>query len=120
MVRFCDNIRIYRHGGNIYDPFANGTEAPPNNDENGIYRTLVYDGECKAELKSQNSMMSVSDRGTYRIYINENDIDADARDVAYLQTNGEGDELKLTILEVKHYEHNTIIHAIRLKDGENE
>lgn len=103
----------------MYDPFAPKTEEPPDNNDNGIYTTLVYDGACKAELKSQNSMMSVSDRGTYRIYINENNIDADARDVAYLNTNETDADLKLTILEVKHYEHNTIIHAIHLKDGDN-
>lgn len=119
MDRFCDNIRIYRHTGNIYDPFANPAQYD-NADDTTIEKELVYKGDCKAKQISQNSMMSVSDRGTYTIYINDNNINADIRDVAYLRSNNrENDEIKLTILEVKRYERNTVISAMHLKDGEH-
>lgn len=119
MDRFCDHIRIYRHTGNIYDPFANPAKNN-DTDDTTIGRELVYEGDCKAKQMSQNSMMSVSDRGTYSIYINDNNINADIRDVAYLRSNSrESDEIKLTILEVKRYERNTVISAMHLKDGEH-
>ncbi len=117
MDRFCDHIKIYRHTGNVYDPFAssgNGTDGKT------IGTELIYEGECKAKRTSQNSMMSVSDRGTYLIYINDNTINADTRDTAYLYSNGkEDDMIKLTVLEVKRYERNTVINAMHLKDGDD-
>lgn len=116
MDRFCDYIEIYRHSGNIYDPFAEKST-----DSTGISTNLVYAGDCKAVQKSQNSMMSVSDRGTYQIYINDNNIDVDIRDIAVLQSNRrEDDSVKLTVLEVKRYERNTVISAMHLKDGDKE
>ncbi len=120
MKRFCDYIKIYRERGNIYDPFAESTPPPPDNDPSGIYSVLVWEGECKGETTSQNSMLSVSDRMNITIYINENDIPADNRDIAFFKTNNEGEFIRLTILEVKRYEHNTIIKAMHLKDGDNE
>ena len=87
--------------------------------QNGIYSVLVWEGACKGETTSQNSMLSVSDRMTITIYINENNVEVDNRDIAFFQTNCEGQEIKLQILEVKHYEHNTIIRAMHLKDGDN-
>lgn len=119
MKRFCDYIKIYRKKGNIYDPFAVSTSPPPDNDPNGIYQELVWQGECKGEATSQQSMLSVSDRMTITIYINENNILTDSRDIAFFQTNCEGEFIRLQILEVKRYEHNTIIKAMHLKDGDN-
>lgn len=119
MNRFCDYIRIMRKKGNIYDPFAGKTAPPPDNDPNGIYSVLVWEGQCKGETTSQNSMLSVSDRMTITIYINENNVEVDNRDLGFFKTNSEGPEMKLQILEVKHYEHNTIIRAMHLKDGDN-
>ena len=75
MNRFCDYIRIMRKKGNIYDPFAGKTAPPPDNDPNGIYSVLVWEGQCKGETTSQNSMLSVSDRMTITIYINENNVE---------------------------------------------
>ena len=103
MNRFCDYIKFYRKKGNIYDPFANRTSPPPDADPNGIYSELVWEGACKGETTSQNSMISVSDRMTITIYINENNVQVDNRDIAFFQTNSEGDAIKLTILEVKRY-----------------
>lgn len=120
MNRFCDHIRILRKKGNIYDPFAGRTAPPPDNDPSGIYSELVWEGDCKGEATSQQSMLSVSDRMTITVYINENNVPTDNRDIAYFQTNSEGDPIRLQILEVKHYEHNTIIKAMHLKDGDNE
>lgn len=120
MNRFCDHIKILRRKGNVYDPFAERTPPPPENDPDGIYSTLIWEGECKGETTSQNSMLSVSDRMTMNIYINDNSVQADNRDVAYFKTNNEGDSIALTILEVKRYERNTIIRAMHIKDGNNE
>lgn len=113
MDRFCDDIRIYRHVGNIYDPFANPA-AEESADDTTIGKELVFEGNCKAKL------VSTSEENTYNIYINSNDINADTRDTAYLRSNGrENDEIKLTILDVKRYERNTVITAMHLKDGDN-
>lgn len=120
MNRFCDYIKIYRQNGNIYNPFAEKTSPPPDNDPSGIYSELVWEGECKGETTSQQSMLSISDRMTITVYINENNVPTDNRDIAYFQTNCEGDPIRLQILEVKRYEHNTIIKAMHLKDGDNE
>ena len=113
MKRFCDHIRIYRKKGDAYNPF------PDENEKSGIYNELMLEGECKGETSSQNSSLSVAEETPFTIYINENDVQADNADIAYYQTNCEGDEIKLIITEVKRYEHNTIIKAIHLKDGDN-
>jgi len=114
MKRFCDHIRIYRKKGDVYNPFPDENQEQPD-----IYNELIWEGECKGETSSQNSSLSVAEETPFVIYINENDVQADNTDVAYYQTNCEGDEIKLTIVEVKRYEHNTIIKAIHLKDGDN-
>lgn len=111
MHRFCDYIKIYRVKGDVYNPFAGDEE---------INQELVWEGACKGETTSQQSMLSVSDRMNIAIYINENNVPADHRDIAFFQTNCEGEPIRLQILEVKRYEHNTIIKAIHLKDGDNE
>lgn len=115
MDRFCDYIRIYRHIGNLYDPFATPNIGVA--DDSTIEEQLVYEGACKAVHKAQ---YSVSETGQYSIYINDNDVDVDTRDTLYLRSNNrENDEVKLTAIEVKRYERNTVISAIHLKDGEN-
>lgn len=114
MDRFCDYIKIYRKKGDVYNPFAEKGD-----EQNGIYTEPVWEGNCKGETTSQNSMLSVSDRMTITVYINENDVPADNRDIAFFKTNNENESIRLTILEVKRYEHNTIIKAIHLKDGDN-
>lgn len=111
MNRFCDYIKICRKQGNAkYDPF--------NDNPYGINTKVVYEGDCKGETTSQNTMMS--DNTTYTIYINDNNVQADNRDIAFYKTNNEGEAIKLTIWDVKRYEHNTIIRAMHLKDGDNE
>ncbi len=116
MDRFCDHIRIYRHTGNLYDPFATpADDTQP--DDTTIGQTLVYEGDCKAV---QNTNSTISDDNIIKVYINDNNIRADIRDVAFLMSNrNEDDEIKLTIIDVKRYERNTVISAIHLKDGNN-
>ena len=108
MNRFCDYIKIYRPTGDVYNPFG---------DAGSVSEELVFSGDCKAK---QNYPNSVDEECYYDIFINDNSIKVYARDIAYLQNNGdEDDEIKLTILEVKRYERNTVIKALHLKDGEN-
>lgn len=107
MDRFCDNIDIYRIEGDKYNPFG---------DAKKLEKVLVYTGECKAK---QNYPNGVDGECYYDIFINDNEVMAHARDVAYLYNNGKEDDcIKLTILEVKRYERNTVIKALHLKDGE--
>lgn len=131
MDRFCDYLVVMRHKGDIYNPFAKRGEAQKVfddewheaivHDDHTIYTETTYQGPCKHRLMSQNSMMSVSDRGTYTITINERDLDIDTRDTAYLFVNSDvRRKIKMTILEVTPYERNTVIHAMNLKDGDNE
>lgn len=116
-MRFCDTIKIYRNNGELYDPFAEMSDVKSEEYvEDGIYSTLVYDGECKAEYKTSSL---IADETKVIIYIEDNDVDVCARDTAYLKTNGEQEEKKLQITEVMHYARNTIIHAIHMKDGDN-
>lgn len=111
MDRFCDYIEIYKHVGDIYNPFAS--------EENGeIAEDWLFAGDCKAIQHSSNA---VDGECFYDICINSNDVMANARDVAYLYNNGrEDDKIKLTIVEVKRYERNTIIKALHTKDGNEE
>ena len=111
MYRFCDYISIYRKKGDIYNPFPGEKEG-----ESDIYNELVYEGECKGEV-SMNGV--VAEDMVYTIYINDNNVQADNRDIAYFKTNNEGDAIKLVIWDVKRYEHNTIIRATHIKDGDN-
>ena len=116
-MRFCDTIKIYRHEGELYDPFADMSEVRSEEYvENGIYSTLVYDGECKAEYKPTSI---INEETKVVIYIEDNDVDVCVRDTAYLQSNGVQEVKKLQVTEVMHYARNTIIHALFLKDGEN-
>ena len=108
MDRFCDYIEIYRPTGDIYNPFGNTED---------IGHELVYSGDCKTK---QNYSNGVDGECYYDIFINDNEIKAYARDIAYLYNNGKKDDkIKLTILEVKRYERNTIIKSLHLKDGED-
>lgn len=119
MNRFPDYIRVFRHDGSIYDPFAEKVE-PNSGDDAGISTRVVYEGFCKAKGVSQNSMMSISEKANFQIYINDTGVDCQNRDTIFVKTNNEGEEAKMTIIEVKEYEHNTIIWAMRLKDGDDE
>lgn len=111
MVRYCDNIKIYELTGELYDPFAS---------EQNIERELVYEGECKSALAHFRGNRSLPDAENYTVTIPDPDLTKiNIRNVAYLYTNGnEDDVIKLTIVEVKRYERNTVIHAIALKDGD--
>lgn len=116
MDRFCDYIKIYRHTGNLYDPFANPADDETD-DDTTIGQNIVYEGDCKAV---QNTIKAISDNNIFKVYINDNNISADIRDVAFLRSNrNEDDEIKLTIVDVKRYERNTVISAVHLKDGDN-
>ena len=109
MHRFCDYIKICRKKGNAkYDPF--------NDNPDDINTEIIYEGECKGETSMTNTM---SEDMSYTIYINDNNIEADNRDIAYYKTNNEGEAIMLTIWDVKRYEHNTIIRAMHVKDGNN-
>lgn len=120
MDRFCDYIKIYRKNGDVYNPFADSTSPPPDNDPNGIYGELIWEGNCKGEMTSGVSVASVADRNAIRICINENNILADIGDFAMYTTNNEGQAICLSIIDVKRYEHNTILLTNHLKDGDNE
>ena len=113
MDRYCDYIKIYELQGELYDPFAE-------NDE--IEKELVYEGECKSLLAHFRGNRSLPDAENYTITIPDPDLtNINIRNVAYLNTNNNEDDLvKLTIIEVKRYERNTMIHAIALKDGDKE
>lgn len=109
MDRFCDYIEIYKHVGDIYNPFAT-------KDSGEIGEDWAFAGDCKAVQHATNT---VDGECFYDIYINENDVMAQARDTAYLYNNGnEEDKIELTIVEVKRYERNTVIKAMQNKDGE--
>ncbi len=111
MERYCDRIEIYELKGKLYDPFA---------EDNAIDRVLVYKGECKSLLAHFRGNRSLPDAENYTITIPDPDItNINIRNVAYLYTNNNMNDLvKLTIIEVKRYERNTVIHAIALKDGD--
>lgn len=113
MVRFCDYITIYELKGEIYNPFG---------DDDSIEKEVVYEGECKSSLAHFRGNRSLPDAENYTITINDPDLtNINNRNVAYLKTNGnEEDLIKLTVVEVKRYERNTVIHAIALKDGDTE
>lgn len=109
MNRFCDNIQINRLVGDRYNPFG---------DTGGLVEEEVFNGECKAKHNYPNG---VDGECYYDIFINDNEVMAHARDIAYLYNNGnEEDCIKLIVLEVKRYERNTVIKALHLKDGEGE
>lgn len=109
--RFCDHIRIYELQGSIYDPYASDAD---------IKKKLVYEGECKASLTQFYGSHSLPEDENYKITINEPDLtQINVRNIAFLETNSNPDDkVKLTIVEVKRYERNTVIHAIALKDGD--
>jgi len=136
MDRFPDYIKIYRHSGDIYNPFhhASQSEETDNSDTNdtaevensdavierdGITLTKVYEGECKIKTNSQNSMMAVAERANLVISVNEPNINVDARDTIYYTKNGGSAQLKATVLDKQYCERNTLIYAMQLKDGEN-
>lgn len=111
MNRFCDYIEIYKNTGDIYNPFAT-------KESEEIIEEKIFAGDCKA---IQHSTNAVDGECYYDICINSNDIMANARDVLYLYNNGrEDDKIKLTIVEVKRYERNTLIKALHTKDGSEE
>lgn len=109
MDRFCDHIEIYKHVGDIYNPFAF--------EESGeIAEDCVFAGDCKAVQHSTNT---VDSECFYDIYINDNNVKTQARDTVYLYNNGrEDDKIELTVVEVKRYERNTVIKAMQKKNGE--
>lgn len=109
MDRFCDYIEIYKHIGDIYNPFAS--------EENGdIAEDWLFAGDCKAVQHATNT---VDGECFYDIYINDNNVNTQARDTVYLYNNGrEDDRIELTVVEVKRYERNTVIKAMQKKNGE--
>lgn len=111
MDRFCDYIEIYKHVGDIYNPFAS--------EESGeIAEDWLFAGDCKAVQHSSNA---VDGECFYDIYINDNNVNTQARDTVYLYNNGrEDDKIELTVVEVKRYERNTVIKALHTKDGSKE
>ena len=118
-VRFCDRIAIYRNRGGIYDPFAAilPVQMETASDTDTINSVLVYEGCCKAEYKPRTV---VKPETTVVIYFDSNDVDVEIRDTAYLYTNDNEQAQKLQVVDVMHYERNTIIHTVKIKDGENE
>lgn len=111
--RYCDYITIYELKGEIYDPFT---------DDDNIQHTVVYDGECKSSLAHFRGNRSIPDDENYTITIPDPTLtNINIRNVAILRTNCDySDTIKLTIVEVKRYERNTVIHALAIKDGDTE
>ncbi len=99
----------------LYDPFSVGPEF--DHTHNRIKEEKKYSGQCKGVLISQNSMMSVAEKGTYKISIPDNEVDVDVRDTIYFWSNGTGTKRIMTVTETKRYERNTIIFAMHIKDG---
>lgn len=114
-MRFCDTVKIYRHSGDLYDPFAEVADVREETQDGGITSRLVYDGECKAVF-TQSKIINEETKVT--IYIDCNDTDVCVRDTAYLWSNGVGIEKKLQVTNVVHYERNTVITALFVKDGD--
>lgn len=108
MSRYSDYIEIYRPTGEIYNPFG---------DAESVTEELIYDGECKANIKMQNA---VDTECYYDIYIYDNEVKVHARDIAYFYSNSDmEDKVKLVIIAVQRFARNTVIKALHLKDGED-
>lgn len=106
--RYCDYIEIYRPTGDIYNPFG---------DSESITEELIYKGECKANINMQNN---IADECYYDIYIYDNELKVNARDIAYFYSNSDReDRVKLVIVSAQRFSRNTVIKAMHLRDGED-
>lgn len=108
MSRYSDYIEIYRPTGEIYNPFG---------DTESVTEELIYDGECKANIKMQNA---VDTECYYDIYIYDNEVKVHARDIIYFYSNSDKeDRVKLVVVGVQRFSLKTVIKAMYLRDGED-
>jgi hypothetical protein len=108
MSRYSDYIEIYRPTGDIYNPFG---------DAESITEELIYEGDCKANIRMQNG---VDAECYYDIYVYDNELKVHARDIIYFYSNADKDDkVKLVVITAQRFSMNTVIKAMHLKDGED-
>jgi hypothetical protein len=106
--RYCDYIEIYRPTGDVYNPFG---------EVDSITEELVFEGDCKANIRQQND---IDAECYYDIYIYDPEVKVQSRDVAYFYSNSDKeDKVKLVIITAQRFARNTVINAMHLKDGED-